>query len=1418
MPDEPMTYDEEAALYSNLFFRVGYAFVGWTDDESDLEEVDYLDGAVVSNLTAEVDGEFDLWAVWTPNEYAVAFDGNGATSGAMADQVFTYDEAQALASNAYSKVGYTFAGWELDAASEMICLDGAVVSNLTAEADGTVTLKALWEIVEEENVYVTRHANFDADETVGEWRTIGGEFGNDATSCPFRRLGHTFTGWYTAPSGGARVDADTKVTAAMTDLYAHWQTSVARLTVETAFHGNGGEPAVTNVELVVGVPFGSQDLPKFVAPDGKRFAGWFADSACQVAMATNMPVSFTLTDAYAGWRTAEQSEDPAPQPAMYGPWGEGEVPGAAQQTPTTLYDVAVMVDGKPARVGDCVRVSNVMGEVCGFGKVLAAGGLAMVTFYAPERTELVFDLWLSESGTGVGQVVLSTEESYLAPTRGTDVQGGRIDFFSDEAVAQVRHIGQPGWNVISFAVDPFEGCDSPSDVFGPLGADVVQVVRGGRADSWRPGSAGTLKKVERGVGYWIRTNRSDLYLTVHGTYDGDSVPTNKVFEGWNLVGYPFMDARDVEATLKTALDEKLISVVVDGAKFFAPDSDGGLSKMRPGRAYWVLATRDGEIACDVDSGRRLLAAGGGEERPTYGPWGDDPALANPDRCVPTFLTISRPKVGNGVAADGDCIAAYRKDDGALCGVGRVAGGEVLMVCYAPTGAELSLRHWSEASGLELPVFLDAANSVEAPESGSVDAVYDDVSFEGGGFAETEVRVAEGTNLYIHVKGGDSQKSTMVSVGIAYLSAAAADLNLSKMKVDGVPTKKFPVTLQWDAGEIGEKEIVIPVKSDKTKEGDESFLLQLYDPVKLTLGEKTVCTVTVNDMTTGGAEKVWTYPYVQAVSATPEGGSVSGSGYLVDKKVTLKAKAAKNFRFVGWYPTFGCADGERISEETALVVDRTGKEMAKAGKQSVIDGQNISENIAYYALFERKAENVRRVSVSYDTTRGKVTGAGYYPIKDDKTKVTVKATAAKGNVFVGWYDNAAGTETFAGKRLSQSASYALTNLTEDVELAARFESVSNDMNAVSFALYGVRAEGSPAKTDMKGKTTRTMSLGARTEMCGVPVNWPISAEALTPVTVKAAKLPTGLKLVLDKKTKTYSVTGVPTAASKKKKGKTEEFEPSHIVFTVTTAGKSAVTVTLDLTIAPLPKDLVGTYDGVVADGEGLLGHGEDGIVSLTVKANGGVSGKFTMNSENGAKAISFSAKSFTAYYDDIEGFVLEPEIKLSKNKVVTPTLYFSADLGALGGRDLWTVWTPEDDPFAVEAERNVWSEKADSFPEGVVLPAFPKNATFTFSGAELGEDYGDKEFVKLKFGAKGKVAVSSKFYVTDKGKAKLTSMTGSVQLRLTEFTGEDQWSVSARVAIPAKKGTDFGGFYRTLEFRVSGGSVTSLEKSAMTLQP
>ena len=110
------TYDQNVTIASNGYTKTGYTFAGWTtkSDGSD-------DGYGWTNwkgIWKYVDGQYgianrklQLYARWTPNKYTISYNGNGATGGSTANTTATYDQNVTIASNGYTRTGYTFAGW-----------------------------------------------------------------------------------------------------------------------------------------------------------------------------------------------------------------------------------------------------------------------------------------------------------------------------------------------------------------------------------------------------------------------------------------------------------------------------------------------------------------------------------------------------------------------------------------------------------------------------------------------------------------------------------------------------------------------------------------------------------------------------------------------------------------------------------------------------------------------------------------------------------------------------------------------------------------------------------------------------------------------------------------------------------------------------------------------------------------------------------------------------------------------------------------------------------------------------------------------------------------------------------------------------------------------------------------------------------
>ena len=183
-----------SALTSNAFTKVGYTFSGWATNAADAANltVAYADGRIFETfaaLPAEAGEMATLFAVWATNTYTVVFDPNCTSyTGEMDAQDFAYDQEQALTANAFvNAAGLTFAGWT-NYTDSVGYEDGATVSNLTAEAGGTVTLSAVWDVgdlsraMHCDNLY---WKNFDAKYHVN-WTAINETgVGDNSDSCVY---------------------------------------------------------------------------------------------------------------------------------------------------------------------------------------------------------------------------------------------------------------------------------------------------------------------------------------------------------------------------------------------------------------------------------------------------------------------------------------------------------------------------------------------------------------------------------------------------------------------------------------------------------------------------------------------------------------------------------------------------------------------------------------------------------------------------------------------------------------------------------------------------------------------------------------------------------------------------------------------------------------------------------------------------------------------------------------------------------------------------------------------------------------------------------------------------------------------------------------------------------------------------------
>lgn len=307
---------EEYKLPACAFTLPGYTFTDWKVQDGNAE---YHDEAMVSNLATSDGQTVILQAQWKSNSYIVAFDANGG-EGSMRSQEFTFDKSQNLASNTFTRNGYTFVGWSTEAhplsddQDGTTYVDGALVSNLTSVDGATVTLYAQWE---RDTYTVTFDAN--ATDAVGSMDSESVPTNEDwlVAGCGFTRAGYTFTGWNTEADGnGVTYEAGTTVKAladkdATVTLHAQW----SPISYTIAFDAN--VPANASTADQMSGTMSEQKLRydqsaelfanTFLLP-GYKFTGWnaeadgagtpYTDKASVENLATEDGTTVTL---YAQW-------------------------------------------------------------------------------------------------------------------------------------------------------------------------------------------------------------------------------------------------------------------------------------------------------------------------------------------------------------------------------------------------------------------------------------------------------------------------------------------------------------------------------------------------------------------------------------------------------------------------------------------------------------------------------------------------------------------------------------------------------------------------------------------------------------------------------------------------------------------------------------------------------------------------------------------------------------------------------------------------------------------------------------------------------------------------------------------------------------------------------------------------------------
>jgi uncharacterized repeat protein (TIGR02543 family) len=202
------TYGQSIVLEpSTGLSKTGYTFAGWNDGSTT-----HLAGATITLTASKV-----FVAQWSAQSYSITYEGNGSTSGSVtAGSYVAGGVPYAIATNGFTKTGYTFAGWK-DAANNSFTVGAgySTAANLVLTAQWTASTYT-----------VSYNGNGSTGGSVPSTGTLttGITFNTSTNTGTLVKTGYTFTGWNTQANGlGTDYAAGGVVTTtANLTLFAKW--------------------------------------------------------------------------------------------------------------------------------------------------------------------------------------------------------------------------------------------------------------------------------------------------------------------------------------------------------------------------------------------------------------------------------------------------------------------------------------------------------------------------------------------------------------------------------------------------------------------------------------------------------------------------------------------------------------------------------------------------------------------------------------------------------------------------------------------------------------------------------------------------------------------------------------------------------------------------------------------------------------------------------------------------------------------------------------------------------------------------------------------------------------------------------------------------------------------------------------------
>ena len=358
------------------------------------------------------------------------------------------------------------------------------------------------------------------------------------------------------------------------------------------------------------------------------------------------------------------------------------------------------------------------------------------------------------------------------------------------------------------------------------------------------------------------------------------------------------------------------------------------------------------------------------------------------------------------------------------------------------------------------------------------------------------------------------------------------------------------------------------------------------------------------------------------------------------------------------------------------------------------------------------------------------------------KVTLKVKAPKGTAFRGWTRNG---EPWPNAAESLNAKLSFQMPAENLALVASFEK-----EKISIACPGL--------------AEKTFRVGVAGGKDGIPLEITTQSGIKS---VKASKLPSGMKLVKDKATGTWSIVGSP-----KKPG------TYNVVLKVTATSGATKTVTIPVEVEALPAWAQGEFVGVGMDDDRLYGL-------VKISAKGKIAGKLTYDTgDESVLKDTFSARELSGYEEERNRYYVDTEVFGRSIRLYIEPQNYRPD----GSQTIGVVYAEG----CIYAPQNIW--KVKGFAD---KPVFAANKTAVSKTLEIHGDPATTgtSTLTLTIQPNGKVSALLVDEGIECGEAFLDKASAKSELIVTEhFSGPNcyyaevplvgkGWVMTARVGLP-----------------------------------